>query len=62
MAKVTQLCGATCPDVKGGPDFECEREQVHKGKHSSEGVGYWTDGGAERLREECRLKFEAEPF
>jgi hypothetical protein len=62
MAKVKQLCGATRPDEKGGPDFECEREQGHKGKHSSEAGGFWTDSGAERLREERRRKFEAEPF
>jgi hypothetical protein len=62
MAKVMQLCGARCPNMKGGPDFECEREQDHKGKHSSIAGGFWTDGGAERLREERRKKIEAEPF
>jgi hypothetical protein len=60
MAK--ELCEATCPDVKGGPDFECERKPGHKGKHESLAGGYWTDGGAERLREERRERFEAEPF
>jgi hypothetical protein len=35
---------------------------VHRGKHVSTAGGSWTDGGAERLREERRLKIEAEPF
>jgi hypothetical protein len=62
MAKVTKLCGATCPNKKGGPDFECELEEGHRGKHLSAAGGFWNDGGAQRLREERRLKIEAEPF
>jgi hypothetical protein len=61
MAKVQKLCGAVLPNLKSGPDFECEREQGHQGKHSSLGV-QWTDCGAERLREERRKQIEAEPF
>jgi hypothetical protein len=60
---VKKLCGATCPDQKGGPDIQCEREENHKGKHDSITRGLsFTDGGAERLREERRKKFESEPF
>ena len=59
---VKQLCEATCPDQKGGPDFECELQEGHRGKHESIAGGYWTDRGAERLREERRKKFESEPF
>ncbi len=63
MAKVKQLCGATCPDKHGGPDIQCERKENHKGKHDSITHGLtWTDAGAARLREERRKKFEAEPF
>lgn len=61
MAK--ELCEATCPNPRGGIDFVCEREKGHKGKHDSVSGGMtWTDGGAERLREERRKAIEAEPF
>ncbi len=62
MAKIAKLCGSTCPNQQGGPDFECEREDNHRGKHESIAGGYWTDSGAERLREERRKAIEAEPF
>ena len=63
MAKeVQKLCGAVLPNLKGGPDFECEKEEGHNGKHSSYDGGMWTNGGAERLREERRKQLEAEPF
>ena len=62
MAKeVQKLCGATLPN-SNGLDFECEKEEGHKGKHGSRAGGWWTDGGAERLREERRKQIEAEPF
>jgi hypothetical protein len=57
-----ELCAATCPDQRGGADFECELKEGHRGKHESLAGGYWNDAGAERLREERRRKFEAEPF
>jgi hypothetical protein len=62
MKAKQEKCRATCPDVKGGPDFCCERAAGHSGKHDSTAGGYWTDGGSERLREERLKKFQAEPF
>ena len=71
---VKQLCEATCPDDGGGPDYVCELPEGHdeqrhsrppgvkwSQKHRDGGVT-WTNGGAERLKEERRKKFEAEPF
>jgi len=60
-------CEATCPDTKGG-DFECELEEGHsKFKKHRQGGMTWTDGGAQRVREELaekvrRAEIEREPF
>jgi hypothetical protein len=60
--KAKILCGATHPNPYGGPDYECEREVNHKGKHDGSTGPTWNDAGAEIAREERRKKFEAEPF
>lgn len=59
-----EQCESTCPDTKGGPDFRCELKKDHKGKHDSILGGFWSDGGAERLRTEQarRAEIEKEPF
>jgi hypothetical protein len=54
--KKEQKCGAACPDMKGGPDFVCELEEHSKFKKHRQGGVSWTDGGAERLREEKAAK------
>ena len=55
-----EKCGATCPDQHGGPDYICELRKGHRGKHDSVAGGFWTDGGAERLRQEIAAKAEGE--
>lgn len=47
-----EICKATCPDERGGPDFLCGRSEGHSGKHDDPNGPTWTDGGAERIREE----------
>lgn len=61
-SEVRKLCPSTCPDEKGGPEFECELTEGHRGKHESVAGGFWTDAGADRLREERRKAIEQEPF
>jgi hypothetical protein len=53
--KVDQ-CGATHPNENGGPDYVCERKKGHSGKHDSPVGPMWTDGGAERVRQEIAAK------
>ena len=61
MAKVTKLCGATHPNPNG-LDYQCEREEGHKGKHDCLTGPTWTDEGAARAREELRKQIELEAF
>jgi hypothetical protein len=51
-----EKCDSRCPDKRGGEDFICERPAKHTGKHSSDAGGFWTDGGAEKLRKEIAAK------
>jgi len=60
MKSQKEMCGATCPDQRGGPDFVCELKKDHKGKHDSAPGGFWTDLGAERLRQEIAAKAKGE--
>jgi hypothetical protein len=65
--KMEVKCGATCPDVNGGPDFVCELEEHSKFKKHRQGGVSWTGGGAERVRAEIaekvrRAEIEKEPF
>lgn len=57
-----RVCGATCPNVNGGPDFVCQRPP-HKlypaAKHWSGGVS-WTQAGADKIRAELAAKQEQE--
>jgi len=63
MKEVQKLCNSVLPNLKGGPDWSCSKLSGHSGKHDSrDGGGTWSDAGAERLAEEKRKQFEAEPF
>lgn len=61
----TEICGATCPDEKGGPDYVCQRPK-HKlypaAKHcdNRNGLVEWTQGGADRIAAELAAKKPAE--
>jgi hypothetical protein len=60
MKKVVEICGATCPNEDGGPDYVCQRPK-HKlypsAKHWEGGVS-WTQGGADRIATELAAKKE----
>jgi hypothetical protein len=51
-----EKCGATCPNERGGEDFVCRRPAGHSGKHDDPNGPTWTEGGAERLRQEIAAK------
>jgi hypothetical protein len=45
-------CGARLPNTRGGDDFICELAPHNKYKKHRIGGVTWTDGGAERIRQE----------
>lgn len=66
-----EKCKSTCPDNGGGPDYTCELLEGHdeprysrppgvkwSQKHRDGGVT-WTNGGAEQLREQIKIREEA---
>lgn len=62
-----EICGAKCPNVRGGPDFICGRPAKHSGKHDDPNGPTWTDLGAERVKTEIakkarRAEIEKESF
>ena len=54
--QISEKCGARLPNVRGGEDYVCELAPHSKfQKHCFGGVR-WTDGGAERIRQEVAAK------
>ena len=59
--KAKNKCGATHPNTNG-LDYQCGREEGHKGKHDCPTGPMWNDAGERRAREELKKQIEAEPF
>jgi hypothetical protein len=56
-----ELCGATCPNENGGPDWVCERPKhtLYPAAKHWNGAVSWTQGGADRIAAELVKKKES---